>query len=161
LDLAVPEGMYPPLAFLPERQRRELFATLVAWVLGAARARPLVIVLEDLHWADPSTVELQTLLVQQGATGPLLLLYTTRTQGQPPWPTLPHHAQLVLSRLERQQARQLVGQIGALPRNVVDAIVNRTEGVPLFVEELTMAVIEREASAALAEIPSSLHDSLM
>ena len=77
LNLPLPPE-YPPSTLAPEQQRRRLLATLVAWVLGAARAQPLVIATEDLHWADPSTLELIQLLVEQGATARLLLLYTAR-----------------------------------------------------------------------------------
>ncbi len=77
LNLPLPPE-YPPSTLSPEQQRRRLLATLVEWVLGSARAQPLVIATEDLHWADPSTLELIQLLVEQGATAPLLLLYTAR-----------------------------------------------------------------------------------
>ena len=160
LDLDVPRERYPALSLSPEQHRRRLLATLVAWVSGAARARPLVILLEDLQWVDPSTLELHTLL-QQEATGSLLLLYTARPEFQVPWPTSAQHVQIVLSRLEKQQARQLVTQLGALADDVVDTIVARTDGVPLFVEELTKSVLEVKTPGALAEIPSSLQDSLM
>ena len=79
LNLPVP-AKYPPLSLSPEQQRRRLLATLVDWVLGAARAQPIVIAIEDLHWADPSTLELLQLLVEQGATARLLLLYTARPE---------------------------------------------------------------------------------
>ena len=91
----------------------------------------------------------------------LFLLLTTRPEFHPPWPTLPHHVQIALTRLEKHQARELVHHLGALPERVVDAIVTRTDGVPLFVEELAKAVLEREPTTALAAIPSSLQDSLM
>jgi predicted ATPase len=71
---------YPPSALSPEHQRRRLLATLVEWVLGAARAQPLVIAIEDLHWADPSTLELIQLVVEQGARSRLLLLHTARPE---------------------------------------------------------------------------------
>ena len=70
----------------PEQQRRRLLATLVQWVLGSARTQPLISVIEDLHWADPSTLELIQLLVEQSATASLLLLYTGRPEFHPPWP---------------------------------------------------------------------------
>jgi predicted ATPase len=75
LNLPLPPE-YPPSTLPPEQQRRRLLATLVAWVLGSARTQPLVSVIEDLHWADPSTLELIQLLVEQGATAPLMLIYT-------------------------------------------------------------------------------------
>ena len=86
LNLPLPPD-YPPSTLPPEQQRRRLLATLVEWVLGSARAQPLVIATEDLHWVDPSTLELIQLLVEQGATARLLLLYTARPEFRPPWPT--------------------------------------------------------------------------
>jgi len=82
LNLPVP-AKYPPLAYSPEQQRRRLLAIMVVWVLGAARVQPIIIATEDLHWADPSTLELIQLLVEQGATGQLLLLYTARPEFRP------------------------------------------------------------------------------
>jgi AAA ATPase domain/Adenylate and Guanylate cyclase catalytic domain len=97
LDLPLPK--YPPLSLSPEQQRRRLLATLVEWALGAARVQPIVIAIEDLHWADPSTLELLQLLVEQGATSRLLLLYTARPEFRAQWPPRAHHAQLMLNRL--------------------------------------------------------------
>jgi tetratricopeptide (TPR) repeat protein len=122
-----------------------------------------VIALEDLHWADPSTVELQKLLVEQGATAPLMLLYTARPQFRAPWPTRAHHAQLTLNRLGDRDARTMIstmGNRGGLPADVIDTIVKRTEGVPLFAEELTRLVLERSGHLATREIPATLQDSL-
>ena len=75
LGLPIP-SKYPPLMFAPEQKRRRLLANLASWVLNAARLQPAMIVLEDLHWADPSTLELMQTLVEQVATAPLMLLYT-------------------------------------------------------------------------------------
>jgi len=98
LNLSLPPE-YPPSALSPEQQRRRLLATLVEWVLGAAKAQPLVIITEDLHWVDPSTLELIQLLVEQGAATRLLLLYTARPEFRAPWPLRAHHAQVTLNRL--------------------------------------------------------------
>src|SRR5437867_4291196 len=163
LDLPVPKG-YPPVLAAPEVARRRLLATLAAWVLGAARLQPLVILLEDLHWVDPSTLGLQQLLVEQGATAQLLLLYTARGDFQAPWPLRAHHTQLMLSRLPRRHVREMVARVAArtaLPEAVVDAVVTRTDGVPLFVEELTRADVEAGGAAAGMDIPPTLADSLM
>jgi predicted ATPase len=91
LNLPLPTD-YPPSTLPPEQQRRRLLATLVAWVLGAARTQPLVIVIEDLHWADPSTLELTQLLVEQRTPARLLLLYTARPEFHAPWPMRASHA---------------------------------------------------------------------
>jgi class 3 adenylate cyclase/tetratricopeptide (TPR) repeat protein len=156
---------YPPLALSPEQQRRRLLATLVEWILGAARVRPLVIATEDLHWADPSTLELIQILVEQGATARLLLLYTARPEFRAPWPMRAHHTQITLNRLSVRDIRAMVAQVAAskaLADDTVATVVERTGGVPLFVEELTRAVLESgDAKLTGREIPATLHDSLM
>jgi class 3 adenylate cyclase/tetratricopeptide (TPR) repeat protein len=164
LDLPIP-AKYPPLPLSPEQQRRRLLATVVEWVLGAARVQPTVIATEDLHWADPSTLELIQLLVEQGATAPLLLLYTARPEFRAQWPLRAHHTQLTLNRLSARQVRTMVGAVAArkpLSAETVAAVVERTGGVPLFVEELTRAVLESgDAKLTGREIPVTLQDSLM
>ena len=164
LNLPLP-AEYPASTLSSEHQRRRLLATLVEWVIGSARAQPLVIATEDLHWADPSTLELIQLLVEQGATAPLLLLYTARPEFRPPWPPRAHHTQITLNRLSARNVRTMVGQVAAqkaLAEETVAAVVERTGGVPLFVEELTRAVLESgEAKLTGREIPVTLHDSLM
>ena len=163
LNLAVPER-YPPLQMTPDQQRKRLLATIVAWTLGAARAQPLVIATEDLHWADPSTLELIQMLVEQGATSPLLLLYTARPEFKSPWPMRAHHTQVTLNRLGSRDVREMIARVSAriaLAEDTVAAVVARTGGVPLFVEELTRAVLERGGDSANREIPATLRDSLM
>ena len=127
--------------------------------------QPLVIAIEDLHWADPSTLELIQLLVEQGATARLLLLYTARPEFRAPWPMRAHHAQMTLNRLSARNIRTMVAQVAAskaLSDETVAAVVERTGGVPLFVEELTRAVLESgDAKLTGREIPVTLHDSLM
>jgi predicted ATPase/class 3 adenylate cyclase len=158
-------GKYLPPTIPPEQQRRRLLAILVVWVLGTARAQPLVIVIEDLHWADASTLEVVQLLAEQGATAPLLLVCTARPEFHPQGPLRAHHTQITLNRLSARNVREMIGQVSArnaLAGETVDAVIERTGGVPLFVEELTRAVLE-SGSAKLAgrEIPVTLHDSLM
>jgi len=163
LDLPIPAN-YPSPALSPEQQRRRLLATLVEWALGAARAQPTVIATEDLHWADPSTLELLQLLVEQGATARLLLLYTARPEFRVPWPPRAHHTQITLNRLSSRNVRTMVEEVTAhkaLSEETIAAVVERTGGVPLFVEELTRAVLESGATLAGREIPVTLHDSLM
>src|SRR6266851_3895272 len=155
---------YPPSSLSPEQQRRRLLATLVEWVLGAARAQPLAIATEDLHWADPSTLELIQLLVEQGATARLLLLYTARPEFHAQWPLRAHHTQINLNRLSARNVREMITQVAAhkpLTSETVDAVIERTSGVPLFVEELTRSVLEGGARLSGREIPVTLHDSLM
>jgi class 3 adenylate cyclase/tetratricopeptide (TPR) repeat protein len=156
---------YAPSALTPEQQRRRLLATLVEWLLGATRSQPLVIVIEDLHWADPSTRELIQLLADQGANAQLLLLYTARPEFRPEWPLRAHHTQIALNRLNTRDVRAMIAQVAAqnaLANQTLDAVVERTSGVPLFVEELTRAVLESgNTGLTEREIPVTLHDSLM
>src|SRR6266849_5587431 len=144
-----PTEKYPPSSLSPEQQRRRLLATLVEWVLGAARVQPLVILTEDLHWADPSTLELIQLLVEQGARSRLLLLYTARPEFHAEWPLRAHHTQINLNRLSVRNVRAMVEEVVAAGKALSDAtiatVVERTAGVPLFVEELTRAVLESGA----------------
>jgi len=122
-------------------------------------------VLEDLQWVDPSTLELQALLAEQGATAPVLFLYTARPEFRAPWPLLAHHAQVTLGRLGRAHVRAMVAGVAARATlaELIEAVVSRTDGVPLFVEELTKAVLEAEDSGIAPErtIPATLQDSLM
>jgi hypothetical protein len=155
---------YPPLLLSPEQRRRKLMATLVAWVAGFARLQPMVVVCEDLHYVDPSTLELFGLLVERAATEPLLVLLTSRPEFHPPWPLRSHHAQVTLARLSRRQARELVERVTAravLPEDVVTTVVTRTDGVPLFVEEFVRLLVEGEGPGPDRGIPSTLQDSLM
>jgi class 3 adenylate cyclase/tetratricopeptide (TPR) repeat protein len=164
--LELPVGKrYPPSSQAPEQQRKRLLTTLVAWTFGAARAQPLVIATEDLHWADPSTLELFQLLVEQGATARLLQIYTARPEFHAQWPRRAHHTQINLDRLTSGNVRTMVAQVAAkiaLSAETLATVVERTGGVPLFVEELTRAVLESgDAKLTGREIPATLHDSLM
>jgi tetratricopeptide (TPR) repeat protein len=164
--LGLPLGdKYPPLRMPPDQQRKRLLATLVAWTIGFAKAQPLVLATEDLHWADPSTLEVTQLLVEQGATAPLMLLYTARPEFRGQWSSRAHHTQITLNRLTARNVRTMVAQVAAkiaLSDETVATVVARTGGVPLFVEELTRAVLESgDAKLTGREIPATLHDSLM
>jgi class 3 adenylate cyclase/tetratricopeptide (TPR) repeat protein len=164
LNLPLPENYRRP-TLSPELQRRAQLKTLVEWVLAGARGQPMVIAAEDLHWADPSTLELIQLVLEQGASAPLLLLLTARPEFRPRWPARKHHTQVTLDRLSVQHVRAMVERVAAdeaLPAQTIAAVVERTGGVPLFVEELTRAVLEsHDARFTGVGIPASLHDSLM
>src|SRR5207244_12807219 len=122
-------GHYPPVLVAPEQQRRKLLATLAAWLFGAARVQPILFVVEDLHWVDPSTLELLGLLAEQGAMVPVLLLFTTRPEFSAPWPSRAHHAQITLNRLSRGDTRAMVTRVAGetpLPAETVETLVSRT-----------------------------------
>jgi tetratricopeptide (TPR) repeat protein len=164
--LQLPVGVrYPATTLNPAQRRRRLLAALTGWVFGAARLQPLVMVVEDLHWLDPSTLELEQLLAEQGATVPLMLLYAARPEFRAPWPMRSHHTQITLSRLSARRVREMVALVAArnaLTSESVEAVIERTGGVPLFVEELTRALLEGgQTKLSRGEIPVTLHDSLM
>jgi len=154
---------YPAIALAPEQRRRRLLAALTGWVFGAARLQPVVMVIEDLHWLDPSTLELVQLWGEQGVTVPLMMICTARPEFHPQWPMRSHHTQITLNRLSVHDVREMVAQVAArnaLNNQSIDTVIERTGGNPLFVEELTRAVLESGGMSARA-IPVTLHDSLM
>ncbi|MSP12703.1 MAG: adenylate cyclase, partial [Chloroflexi bacterium] len=175
--LSIPlDERYALLNLSPEQQKRQTLEMLVEVLLQRARQQPLLLVMEDLHWIDPSTLELLTLLIDQAPTAPLLALFTCRPDFTPPWDGRAQLAQVSLSRLSRRQVGELVVQMvhgKSLPAEVLQQVVDRTDGVPLFVEELTKMVLEsgllqeREDHYELTgplpplAIPATLHDSLM
>ncbi|UTP38031.1 AAA family ATPase [Phenylobacterium sp. LH3H17] len=162
LGLEVPET-YPPLALAPDQKRRRLLACLTAWVFNLVRNEPLVIALEDLQWTDPSSMEVLLSLVEQGALGPLMLVCTARPEFRPAWALRAHHVQAPLDRLSREETRSLVQQMAVhspLGEEVVDTLIGRTDGVPLFAEELTRLMLGRQGRAAPRDIPATLYDSL-
>ena len=175
LSLPLPER-YPPLTLTPQRQRQKTLDALLVWLLTEATRQPVLLIVEDLHWIDPSTLEFLTLLIDQGPTARLLTLLTCRPEFQTPWGFRAHLTPLTLSRLPRPQATQMTVRVTggkALPSEVVEQIVTKTDGVPLFVEELTKMVLESgllregeeryELTGPLPPlaIPATLHDSLM
>lgn len=162
LSLPVPEA-WPVSALSPDQKRKRLLGAVAAWLFAAARQQPLVIVIEDLHWVDPSTLELIQTLAEQGATGNLLLLLTARPEFRSPWPARGHHAQITLSRLSRSETRELVAGVKAhagLSEDLLDAVVLRADGVPLFAEELTLLMSDGQGGMGPGDIPATLLDSL-
>jgi class 3 adenylate cyclase len=175
LSLPHPEG-FPPLTLSPQKQKQKTQEALVAWMIEEAERQVVYCAWEDLHWADPSTLEVLTLVLDRVPTTRLLALLTFRPEFMPPWGNRSHLSQMTLSRLGRSQVEAMVEQVTggkALPTEVVQQIVAKTDGVPLFVEELTKMVVEsglltavhghyelREPLPPLA-IPSTLHASLL
>jgi class 3 adenylate cyclase/predicted ATPase len=158
-------GLPPPalLQMSPELQRRKTIDLLARWNLALSEAQPLILFVEDLHWCDVSTLELLRHLIAQSPTARVLLLATARPEFTPPWPTGEHLTTLQLARLTERETRDMVVTLAgeALPAATLDALVARADGVPLFVEELTKAVMEPGAGRGVEAIPASLADSLM
>ena len=166
----------PPLTLTPQRQRQKTLEALLAWLCAEATRHAVLFIVEDLHWIDPSTLEFLTLLMAQEPTARILTVLTCRPEFHPPWPLRAHVTLLTLSRLAHPQAalmmRRMTGD-RTLPMEIVQQVVAKTDGVPLFVEELTKTVLEsgflREANGAYEltaplpplAIPATLHDSLM
>jgi class 3 adenylate cyclase/predicted ATPase len=176
LSLPLPEGRYPPLNLTPQEQKQRTLDALVAWTLEEAERRPIFQLWDDLHWADPSTLELLGLLINQAATASLFMVMTFRPEFIPPWPTRSHMTPVTLSRLEGRDVEVMVTRLAggkALPAEVVQHIVKKTDGVPLYVEELTKTIVEsallREESdhyeltgpLSTVTIPDTLQESLM
>ncbi len=174
--LSLPSDRYPPPALSPHQRRERLLHTLVTVVESMAARAPVLMVVEDAHWADPSTRELLELAVEQLQHARVLLLLTARPEFETPWRAKTHVTTLSLNQLSRRDSREVVAAVlGArrLPADTLTQIVERADGVPLYVEELTKAVLEGAAGTAYntakegpahgdaTAVPASLHDSLM
>jgi predicted ATPase/class 3 adenylate cyclase len=175
--LSVPlDGRYEPLALAPERQRQKTLEAIMTWLLQESARCPSLIVWEDLHWADPSTLELISLLIDQIPMAPVLILLTCRPTFQPSWSPRSYVVPLMLNRLEPDQVGQMVANELAgyrLSAEVLQEIITKSDGIPLFVEELLMRLTSsglihsESAPTVLPEgdlplaIPSTLHDLLM
>jgi class 3 adenylate cyclase/tetratricopeptide (TPR) repeat protein len=144
--LSLPTGeRYPPLNLTPQKQKERTLRALVAQVEGLAARQPVLMLFEDAQWSDPTSLELHDLLIDRVPAIRVLLIVTCRPEFIPPWIGRPHVNLLALSRLApRQRAEMIAGVTGgkALPEEIADQIMDRTDGVPLFVEELTKAVVE-------------------
>jgi class 3 adenylate cyclase/predicted negative regulator of RcsB-dependent stress response len=161
VDIPLPPGGGANLP--PEELRRRQLAGLIAWFLAGARSQPAALVFEDLHWADPTTLDLMQALAERGAQAPLLIPATTRPEFRPPWSLRSHHSVISLSPLGRADVAQMVGELSArhaLSKEVVDGVSERTGGVPLFVEEVTRLLLERGEAGGLQAIPPTLQQSL-
>jgi class 3 adenylate cyclase/DNA-binding winged helix-turn-helix (wHTH) protein len=175
LSLPLPER-YPPLQLTPQRQKQKTFETILALLRARAAQLPVLFIVEDLHWSDASTLEFLSLFLAQEPAGRLMTVLTSRPEFHPPWGAEAQVMTLTLGRLPPTQAAQMIDWVTGgkrLPAVVRQEVVAKTDGVPLFVEELTKMVLEsgllreradhyelRGPLPALA-IPATLHDSLM
>jgi predicted ATPase len=175
LSLPLPER-YPALSMPSERQKQKTMEAVLRVLRALAARQPVLFIVEDLHWGDPSTLELLSLLIDQGPTARILTLLVFRPEFRPPWGFRAYVTPMTLTRLPYQQTGALVDRVvggKGLPAEVRQQIVTKTDGVPLFVEELTKMVLEsgllRERAGAYEltgplpplAIPATLHDSLM
>ncbi len=162
LEIPLPQERASTLA--PEELRRRQLAALTGWVMAGARVQPVVLAFEDLHWADPTTLDVLGGMAERGALAPLFIVATTRPEFRPPWGMRSHHGTISLSPLDRLQVREMVAELSArhaLPREVAEGVAARTGGVPLFVEEVTRLLLERGGQGGIQSIPPTLQQSLM
>jgi tetratricopeptide (TPR) repeat protein len=167
---------YPPLQLTPQRQRQKTLEAILALLRAHAAQQPVLFIVEDLHWVDPSTLELLTLFIDQEPTARILTLLTCRPEFRPPWGSRAHVTSLIPGHLPPPQVEQMIDRVTGgkrLPAEVRQQVVTKTDGVPLFVEELTKTVLESGLLREEADhyelvsplpsfaIPTTLHDSLM
>jgi predicted ATPase len=175
--LSIPTGdRYPPLNLTPQKRKEKTLHAQLAQVEGLAAQQPVLMLWEDVHWSDPTTRESLDLLIDRVATPRGLVIITFRPEFTPPWVGRPQVTLLSLNRLPPTRRAEMIMQVTGgkvLPKEITDQIINRPDGVPLFIEELTKAVVE---SGILTEtgdcyavtgpvpaltIPTSLHASLL
>jgi class 3 adenylate cyclase/predicted ATPase len=161
LAVPLPKERMPTLA--PEDLRRRQLGALTAILIASARLQPMVLALEDLHWADPSTLDVLRGIAESGALAPLIVLVSTRPEFRLPWGMRSHHGTISLAPLDRDQVRHMVGNLAAhhvLAKDMIDGVTERTGGVPLFIEEVTRLLLERGEQGGIHSIPPTLQQSL-
>jgi class 3 adenylate cyclase/predicted ATPase len=163
-------GRYAPLALEPQQQKDRTLAALIQHLQGVASRQPVLMIVEDAHWIDPTSVEWLVRVIEWTRAAPVLLIVTFRPDFSPDWADRSRLTFLTLNRLSREQSATMVRQLAGhawLADETVEQIVRKTDGVPLFIEEVTRAVLKETerlpalAAASTIAIPSSLHDSLM
>jgi class 3 adenylate cyclase/predicted ATPase len=175
--LSIPTGdRYPPLDLTPQKRKEKTLQAQVTQLEGLSARQPVLMVWEDVHWSDPTTRESLDLLIDRVPTLRVLMILTFRPEFTPPWIGRPHVTMLTLNRLPRRQRAEIMGYMTggkALPKEIAEQIIDRTDGVPLFIEELTKTVVESGivteagdhyalvAPIASLAIPTSLHASLL
>lgn len=170
------DGRVPPVDMTPQLQRQQTYQALEDLLHGMAQRQPILLVVEDAHWADPSTLEFLGRLLGRIASWPVLLVITFRPVFESPWPPQAHVANVLLARLGREDSMRLMRDVAdhkALPAVLLEQIAAKTDGVPLFVEELTKTLLEAgilrdegdryvlTGAHLQIQVPHTLHDSLM
>jgi len=169
------DGRYPALELAPEERRKKTLDALVLQIAALSRRNPLLMIFEDAHWADPTSLELFGLVVNSLPNLRVLLIVTFRPEFEPPWIGRPYATLLSINRLAQREVDAMIdGVVGnwLLPAGIRHEIIERTDGVPLFVEEMTKAILEAEGEGTALQmasavpsparaVPASLHASLM
>ncbi|WP_455208521.1 adenylate/guanylate cyclase domain-containing protein [Kaarinaea lacus] len=176
LSIPLPKDRYPAPQVTPQQRKQKILEALLGVVLGLASQRMVVIIMEDLHWVDPTTIELLGLLLDQVPASNIFVMLTYRLEFTPPWAPRSHITHISINRLTRKQSGRMVRWIANnkdLPVSVFNEIIRKTDGTPFFVEELTKMVLESDLLRETHEhyelagpvsslaIPSTLQDSLM
>jgi class 3 adenylate cyclase/predicted ATPase len=180
LSVPLPDDRYPPLFLSPQRHKQKTLETLLTMLLEQAAEHPTLLIVEDLHWVDPTTVEWLSLVVDQVPTTSLCLLVTCRPEFQSPWGSHSYLTQMTLNRLPRPQVARMVELLAdrapggqPFPPQIIQHLMEKSDGIPLFVEEMTKTVLEsdfltadqrdsvRAGRGAAVAIPATLQDSLM
>ena len=174
--LSIPnDGRYPALELTPQQRRQRTLDALVLQAVALSRQKPLLMIFEDAHWTDPTSLELWGRVVDRIPSLRALLIVTFRPEFEPPWIGRPYVTALTINRLAQREVDAVIdGVVGNrfIPANIRQDIIERTDGIPLFVEEMTKAVLEAEGESAAAQaismvpspvlaVPASLHASLM
>ena len=174
--LSIPiDGVYPRLELSPQDEKEKTFALLLDWLVECAARQPILFVVEDLHWIDPSSLQFLETLVDEGLNDRILSVFTFRPEFETPWKSKAHQTSVALNRLTKRQVGELMRAklgIPSIPDSIVEQLVQRTGGVPLFVEEFASMIaagaeevdsdgVGFSSSFSLTEIPDTLHDLLM
>ena len=169
------DGRYPAFELLPQQRRQSTLEALISQIEALARQNPVLMIFEDVHWIDPTSLEVLGRALERARTLGVLLIVTYRPEFEPPWIGRPHVTALTINRLAQRDVDAMIDRVVGnklIPANIRRDIIERTDGIPLFVEEMTKAVLEAESedeaqrtaaavpSPALA-VPASLHASLM
>ena len=169
------DGRYPTIELTPQQRRRRTFETLTTQIVSLAEQRPVLMIFEDVHWIDPTSLEALGRGIDRIKSAGVLLIVTYRTEFEPPWLGRPYVTALSLNRLGKREIGAMIGHVAgnhALPDTMRQDIIERTDGIPLFVEEMTRAVLEAESEgearrtaaavpSAVVAVPASLHASLL
>jgi class 3 adenylate cyclase/predicted ATPase len=169
------DGRYPALELTPQQRRQRTMEALGLQVEALSRQNPVLMIFEDVHWADPTNLEVLGRLVDRIATHRVLLIVTFRPEFEPPWIGRPHVTALTINRLAQREVGAMIDRVVGnklLPASIRQDIIERTDGIPLFVEEMTKAVLEAEGEGEVRQtaagvpsptlaVPASLHASLM
>ncbi len=176
MSLALPEGRYPDLQMTPQQRREATLDAVVGWLFELAERKPVLQAWEDVHWADPTSLDVLGLYIEQSPTVSMLNVVTYRPEFAPPWSMRSHMMPITLNRLERPEVEAIVGHLAggkSIPSEVLEHIVSKADGVPLYAEELTKSILDSEileeradryeinGTLADVQIPSTLQDSLM